>query len=111
MWQENDDRIMDILDNIEVKNKRQFPSVCPICGEKEGHIYFHRYKKDDDRGGMWVWCSACRHSAHTLFKIPKWWDNLKMIKFEKLANYPDYLEKNKRYIDKWVNKLLFNDNI
>lgn len=107
MWQDNDSKIMNILDKVETKSKEQFPVICPICGEKEGHMYFHRNKIGEDKGGMWTWCSSCRHSAHALFRIPKWWINLKEIDFEKLTSYPDYLEENKVCIDEWINELLF----
>lgn len=78
MWKDNDDKITDILDNIETLDRHDFPVACSICGEKEGHLYFHRKVEGDEKGGMWVWCSSC---------------------------CPDYLEKNKLCIDEWVNKL------
>lgn len=107
MWKDDDDRIMNILDNIEKKDKERFPIICPICGKREGHLYFHRNRTDDVRGGMWTWCSACCHSAHVTFRLPEWWENLEQIDFEKISSYPDYLEENKRDIDEWINKLIF----
>lgn len=50
MWQDNNDKILDILDAIDKKNKECFPVVCPICGRREGHLYFHRYKEGGERG-------------------------------------------------------------
>ena len=35
MWKDNDDKIMDILENIETLNRQDFPVVCPICGGKD----------------------------------------------------------------------------
>ena len=105
MWKDNDDKIMDILENIETLNRQDFPVVCPICGEKEGHLYFHRNVEEDEKGGMWAWCSSCCHFAHALYRLPKWWKNLDKIKLENLAGCPDYLEENKLCIDEWVNKL------
>lgn len=104
MWKD-DDKIMNMLDNIEVKENKQFPVLCPICGKKEGHLYFHRYE-NEIAGGMWTWCSACKHSTHSRFRLPDWWKNLETIDCQKLASLPDYLEKNKDDIDDWVNKLL-----
>lgn len=109
MWQDNNDKILDILDFIEIKNKECFPVVCPICGKKEGHLYFHRYK-EEELGGVWIWCSACYHSAHARYQLPKWWKNSEEIISEKLASHPDYLEDNKRFIDEWVNKLIFSNS-
>ena len=105
MWRDGDDRIMDILDVIESENKESVPAVCPICGEREGHLYFHRYEKGHEAGGMWTWCSACCHSAHCRGRVPEWWINLEEINFEKLTAYPDYLEENKNRIDQWVNRI------
>ena len=34
MWQDNDDRIMDILEGIGSGNKGYFPVDCPICEKK-----------------------------------------------------------------------------
>ena len=55
MWIDNDDRIMEILDYIEKPSKECFPVTCPICGKREGHLYFHRYMQGNARGGMWTW--------------------------------------------------------
>ena len=52
MWRDNNDKIMDILDNIETQNKELFPVVCPVCGKKDGHIYIHGNKKEDERGSI-----------------------------------------------------------
>ena len=53
MWKDNDDKIMDILENIETLNRQDFPVVCPICGGKEGHLYFCKNVEGDEKGGMW----------------------------------------------------------
>ena len=49
MLKDNDDKIMGILDSIETQNKGCFPVVCPICGEKDGHLYFHRNRDGDEK--------------------------------------------------------------
>lgn len=105
MWKDNNDKIMEILNNIEEKDKECFPVVCPICGKREGHLYFHKYKENDERGSMWTWCSACYHSMHAVYQLPKWWKNLEQVNDEKLTNYPGYLDEMKNYIDEWVNKI------
>lgn len=111
MWRDDDVRIMDILDTVETQNKESVPAVCPICGEREGHLYFYRYEEGHEAGGMWVWCSACCRSAHSRCKVPEWWINLGEISFEKLTAHPDYLEKNKYRIDQWVNRLVLKNKI
>ncbi|MDE6759162.1 MAG: hypothetical protein K2J90_00615 [Lachnospiraceae bacterium] len=109
MWKDDDDKIIDILDAIDGKDKKSLPLSCPICGKDEGHLYFHRFKIGYDKGGMWTWCSACHHCSHATVKVPRWWKNSEKIKFEKLASHPDYLEENKIYIDEWVNRLMFSN--
>lgn len=106
MWRDDDDRIMDILDIDIMGSKEYFPVICPVCGKREGHLYAHRFKEGEDRGGEWAWCSACHHSVHVSARLPKWWKNPDMIDFERLAAIPDYLEENKIYIDEWINGLL-----
>ena len=49
MWKDNDDKIMDILENIETLNRQDFPVVCPICGGKEGHLYFCKNVEGDEK--------------------------------------------------------------
>ena len=107
MWYDEDDRIMKILENLDMEKPECFPVICPICGKKEGHIFFYRHE-EGERGGMWTWCSACRHRAHSLMRLPKWWVNLKGLDEKKFINYPEYLEENKRKIDCWVNELMNN---
>lgn len=99
---------MDILDYVDKNKFEQFPVACPICGNKDGHIFFYRYKSGSDKGSMWVWCSKCRHTAHAMFKLPEWWKNFKKVEVNRLTNLPDYLEENKKDIDEWINKLIIN---
>ena len=106
MWQDNNNKIIDILDNLEISNKECFPVVCPICKKKGGHLYFHRNREMDERGSMWAWCSACCHFTHVMCRLPKWWENLEEVNVEKLTSYPNYLEENKINIDAWINKLI-----
>ena len=104
MWKENDDRILEILNIFSEKDSR-FPVICPVCGEKDAHIYIHRHSFESQRGGLWLWCSSCRHSSHSSYRTPLWWKNLNSINTDKLVSLPDYLEANKNAVDKWVNEL------
>lgn len=99
---------VNFLDKDKIENKQYFPVICPDCGNKEGHIYEHRYEPGKDTGGMWVWCSVCHSYGHSRARLPKWWKNPDFIEFGKLCHQPDYLEENKDYIDKWVNSLLLS---
>ena len=45
MWQDNDDRIMDILEGIGSGNKGYFPVDCPICEKKKDTYTFTEIKK------------------------------------------------------------------
>lgn len=106
MWKDDDDKIMDLVDNLDKKKKERFPLICPICRKREGHLYFHRNKVNENKGSLWTWCSACHHSAHAEFLIPEWWENLAQLDIGKLASYPDYLEEHKSNIDEWINHLI-----
>mgnify|MGYP000712472399 CR=1 FL=1 len=90
---------------LKLKIKDAFPVVCPICGEKDGHLYFHRNRDGDEKG-------VCGYGAVNaiilhmhLCRLPKWWKNLDKINFEELTSYPNHLEENKFCIDEWINKL------
>lgn len=106
MWYDDDDKIMNIQNNIE---KECFPAECPVCGKRAGHLYFHRHRTGYERGGVWTWCSECCHSSHASCCVPEWWDNPEFIDFGKLTALPDYLEGNKVHIDKWFNILTNKD--
>ena len=104
MWQEDNDKILKIIDCFYDKNKL-FPVNCPICAKKDGHIYLYRHNINSHSGGLWLWCSACHHSSHSRYSLPIWWNNLNTLDTSKLSSFPDYLEENKNDIDKWVNKI------
>lgn len=102
MWHDNK-QTMKLLNLIMSDEK--FPTVCPVCGKETAHMFFYRFKPDESRGGMWLWCSSCHSSSHTLAVVPKWWINLDDICSNRLASLPDYLEENSTLIDEWVNSL------
>lgn len=108
MWREDNDKILNILDDFYVP-KKHFPVICPICGKRDGHIYLYRHNENSQRGGLWLWCSACHHTSHSSYQLPLWWKNFPDFDTTKLASHPDYLEENKTYIDEWVNKLKVNN--
>lgn len=103
MWKDNDDRIMKLF-HVANKGQEKFPAHCPICGEKTGHIYIHRY--DESHGGIWLWCSSCHSYTHVSGIIPGWPENLKDIDENELDGTPDYLELKATEIDNWANKLI-----
>lgn len=105
MWKDTNDRIMEILDNVETKRNEQFPISCPICRETGGHVYFHRFEINDDKGGVWVWCSNCHYFVHAMVKVPSWWKNLEYMSLKDLSYYPSCLDENKNSVDKWINEL------
>lgn len=104
MWRDDDDKILNILDDLYAEKER-FPVICPVCGKRDGHAYLHKHNENSQRGGLWLWCSACRHTSHSSYQLPLWWKNLDSLNTAKLASFPDYLEEHKTDIDKWVNKL------
>lgn len=104
MWKDDNDKIMELYDGLLSRNM-EFPSVCPVCGEKEGHVHVHAY--DELHGGIWMWCSACRSYAHMSGIIPTWWKNSVITTEDDLISEPTYLEEKKEDIDRWVNNVIF----
>ena len=102
MWNDSNDRIMEIYDCIE-DPKNKFPTTCPVCGKKAGHIYMHRH--DAHHGGIWLWCSECQFFAHMSGIIPEWWQNLSSLDEVYLEAEPSYLDNRAKEIDEWVNTI------
>ena len=105
MWNDSNDKIMEIMDRLESRDSA-FPVQCPICGEQAGHLYIHRF--DERHGGIWIWCSNCHAYSHMSGIIPDWWQNMSGIEEDKLEAEPQYLDENNSAIDEWVNNLLKN---
>ena len=103
MWKDEKDNMLDILDEIE-KGQAKFPTVCPVCGKQEAHLYMHK-ESGENIGGLWVWCSSCKNYIHATYQIPQWWKNSLEIKESELLPNPQYLEENKDFLDMWVQKL------
>ena len=105
MWKDDNDKIMEIS-NLLSKDDI-FPKKCPICGEKDAHIFF--YKKEGSKlGSLWEWCSKCKNYSHSRYLIPDWWINNNKIEIDSIELDLDYLDNNKAEIDNWVNELLKN---
>ena len=48
MWHDDNDDIMNLYNIInESHYDNPMPAVCPVCGERSGHIYMHRHDEDD----------------------------------------------------------------
>ena len=103
MWKDEKDNMLDILDEIE-KGQAKFPTVCPVCGKQEAHLYMHK-ESGENIGGLWVWCSSCKNYIHATYQIPQWWKNSLEITESELSPNPQYLEENKDVLDMWVQKL------
>jgi DNA-directed RNA polymerase subunit M/transcription elongation factor TFIIS len=97
-------------DNLEINKvlfdlpNVSFPAKCPICGEKEYHMYMARFDKNDNHGSGWVWCSKCKNYSHYQYLIPDDYDNCPAINDDNLESEPSYLNDNKDIIDSWINK-------
>ena len=103
MWNDGNDKIMEIMDRLDDKDS-VFPIQCPVCGKKDGHLCIHRY--DEHHGGIWIWCSKCGSYSHMSGIIPDWWENMPGIEEGKLEAEPQYLDERNRAIDHWFNNLL-----
>ena len=100
------DTIMKLFDITErYSGDSPFPAACPVCGKKAGHIYMHRYDKEN-HGGMWAWCSSCGSFSHASCSVPAWWRNMSLFTILDLRATPDNLDTQAPLIDDFVNKLL-----
>lgn len=111
MWNISDypieDKLNTYLMRIQEGTLINLPGICPVCGRNEVHIYFNRHRTSKI-GGVWVWCSSCRHYTHGTYLIPQWWENNPEIIESELTHAPDVLEMVKDEIDKHFNKLYGN---
>ncbi len=109
MWNANNGQIEDklqiVIDNIGENKSTSFPESCPICNEKDVHLYFNS-RGLNKIGGIWIWCSACKHYFHGSIIPPIWWENCIEVPESNLTAAPDVLESMKPQIDNHVNALL-----
>ena len=94
MWHSSDISMESLLDTCE------FPAVCPVCGHRGGHIYLRADRPR--RGGLWIWCSACRSFEHASIIPPSYWANDALIESFQLHAIPDLLEEQKDAIDAYM---------
>lgn len=87
--------------NNDVKN---FSFICSVCGRKDLHIFFHRWRKNDLKGSGWIWFSYCKSFDHGRFTLPNHWENFEKINPENLKYEPNYLEEIKNCIDEYIYK-------
>lgn len=74
--------------------------VCPGCGATGSLRFFymrHRLSGQQiypsERGGFWIWCSACRLYAHTRCIVPDWWPDVPGVPYEHLVPEPELLNE------------------
>lgn len=106
MWNSNDNIIKLLEQSTEKENGISY--ICPICNEKNAHIYYHRFEEDDIAGPAWVWCGSCKNYAHVRYMVPEWWTNLPAIDEESLCSTPEYLESIKDSIDAHMDTVIKN---
>jgi len=107
MWNDSNDTIMDIFDDA-CEGAISFPAVCPLCQNKNAHLYMHRH--DAKHGGIWMWCSSCNSYAHMSGIIPAWWRNPSFVEESALDSEPVFLDNISALIDPWVNTILPSKN-
>lgn len=101
MWNDQDDKILDIIDSLIQKDT--FPCECPICKERDAHVYMHGEK--NKIGSAWVWCGTCKNYSHFSYRLPSYWKNIEEISLDNLYHSPDNLNKIKDVIDAHINNL------
>lgn len=104
-WNDEDDRLDEILKDILISGIKQYPLRCPICEKNSLNLYFLR-RGTRKNGGVWVWCSNCHSFTHGTVPIPMWWQNCVEIDAEKLTSLPLYQEENCKKIEKHIKNIL-----
>lgn len=105
-WNDSGDKFEQMW-NIN-QDPMKVPYICPYCDEKEGHMYMHVYNLKTHRGGLWLWCSACKQFFHSSVYVPTWWSNLPIVDENQLSAFPQYLDALSTRIDKHINQLISN---
>ena len=106
MWNDNNDKILEIYDQLINGELQKLPSPCPVCGDKEAHVHLQLMNSQKHKGTVWAWCSSCGSCSHGTVQIPEWWVNNPGIEVSKLNAHPDYLENNKSLVDEHMTAVL-----
>lgn len=78
------------------------PTPCPICGARSLHQWYHTHRVERlvfdgrpyrGRGGVWQWCSRCRHYVHASGLVPEWWASDVDVPRSALTTVPDALDE------------------
>ena len=104
MWRDGNDKIDEVFAGIDKIEK--FPTKCPVCGQKGGHICMQIHNEASRRGGLWIWCSACGSFSHCAVCVPEYWENCSVVEVEKLCAIPEYLDGIKDALDQHANAML-----
>lgn len=104
MWKDAGNSMEQLFSNFG--SYTDFPAVCPICREKNAHIYMHLYNAATRRGGLWIWCSGCLSFFHASVHVPAYWSNCHTVKTDKLTALPIYLDNLKDTLDEHSNMIL-----
>lgn len=100
-----EDRLQSLLAKVVKEKTAHLPEKCPICNTKDAHIYFNS-RGQNKVGGVWIWCSSCKHYFHGSIIPPIWWENYSEITQNSLNAEPDILEDMKAQLDRHINILL-----
>ncbi|MFV0556275.1 MAG: hypothetical protein ACK5LM_04115 [Lactovum sp.] len=103
IWNNNNNKMYGVYAKYMKGEIKSFPTECPICCRQEVHIFFYKWNVDDNKSSGWIWCSFCKNFEHGRFLNLNNGENLSEIDSQKLVYEPDYLERNKKIIDKYNN--------
>jgi hypothetical protein len=69
------------------------PLTCPSCDVRSLKFFFAHHDVGN-RGGFWMWCSACHRYSHSSCAVPIWWVQRDNIPLSELTPEPDWFEEN-----------------
>lgn len=104
---EQSKQLWEILE--QHKNSNRFPVICPICGERQVHLYFSPLQTLESR--VWIWCSYCKSTAYSIVKSHPitFYQGAKCCEEKQLFDVPIMLELRKRQIDEIINAKKYED--
>ncbi len=61
--------------------------ICPSCDLEKIRFFFLRHRIGN-RGGLWLWCTACKKYYHSSCIVPEWWNDVSEVPYEKIESDP-----------------------
>ncbi len=78
--------------STKIISSKKFKLICPSCDLEEMRFFFLRHRTGN-RGGFWLWCSACKRYYHSSCLVPDWWNDVPEAPYENIESDPTVPDK------------------